>query len=187
MEALLWSYSTYMRLTMNTHNDNHGGHAASPAPRSGRRWLITAALAVAIGAAGAGFANAGAGLHGHPGHAGHMAMDPAAMDAHIDAMVAQFADGASPDQKARVAAIAKAAMADLRPAHEQFRRAHAQAHTLLMAPVIDRAALEQLRATQMQQADLISRRILAAVEDAAYVLTPAQRAAFADHLRHRMQ
>jgi Spy/CpxP family protein refolding chaperone len=167
---------------MNTHNDN----TAAPAPRAKWRWLITAALVLAAGAAGASFANGGPGLPGHHGRAGHMAMDPAAMDAHIDKMVEQFAADASPDQKARVAAIAKAAMADLRPAHEQFRQAHARAHELLMAPVIDRAALEQLRAAQMQRMDFISRRILAAVEDAADVLTPEQRAKLAEHLRAHM-
>jgi Spy/CpxP family protein refolding chaperone len=167
---------------MNTPNDN----TSVPAPRAKWRWLIAASLVVAAGAAGASFASGGAGLPGHHGRAGHMAMDPAAMDAHIDKMVEQFAADASPDQKARVAAIAKAAMAELRPAHEQFRQAHARAHELLMAPVIDRAALEQLRATQMQRMDFISRRILAAVEDAADVLTPEQRAKLAEHLRARM-
>jgi Spy/CpxP family protein refolding chaperone len=173
---------------MNTHGDNQAGHAAAPTSRSGRRWLIAAALAVAAGAGAAGTSFASSGqfpLH-RPGHAGHMAMDPAAMDAHIDKMVAQFADGASPDQQARIAAIAKAAVAGLRPVHEQFRQAHARAHELLMAPVIDRAALERLRAEQMQRMDVISRRILAAVEDAAEVLTPEQRAKFAEHLRQHM-
>ena len=167
---------------MKTHNDNN---AAAAATRSGRRWLIAAALAVAVGAAGASFASGG-GLPGHHGRAGHMAMDPAAMDAHIDRMVTQFAADASPDQRMRVAAIAKAAMADLRPAHTQFSQAHRHAHELLMAPVIDRAALEQLRAEQMQRMDFISRRILAAVEDASDVLTPEQRAKFAAHLKARM-
>jgi Spy/CpxP family protein refolding chaperone len=171
---------------MNIHNDTPASHAASSAPRPGQRWLIAAAFAVALSAAGASFAGAGAGLLSLPGHAGHMAMDPAAMDMHIDKMVAHMAAGASPDQKARVAAIAKAAMADLRPAHQQLHQAQTQAHALLMAPVIDRAALEQLRATQMQQADVISRRVLAAVEDAADVLTPEQRISFAAHLKHRM-
>jgi Spy/CpxP family protein refolding chaperone len=115
-----------------------------------------------------------------------MSMDPAAMEAHIDKMVEQFAGDASADQKARLAAIAKAALADLRPAHEQFRQAHARAHELLTAAVIDRAALEQLRVAQMQRMDFISRRILAAVEDAADVLTPEQRAKFAEHLRAHM-
>jgi Spy/CpxP family protein refolding chaperone len=171
---------------MNTHHDNQTSHATAPASRSGRRWLLAAALALAAGAAGASLAAGGTGLLGHPGHAGHTAMTPAAMDTHIDKMVAQLTAGASPDQKARVAAIAKAAMADLLPAHEQFHHAQQQAHELLMAPVIDRAALEQLRVTQVQQADAISRRVLLAVEDAAEVLTPEQRAAFADHLKHRM-
>lgn len=174
---------------MNIHNDKQTGHAASPASRSGRRWLIAAALAVAVSAAGASFADVGAGLLSHAGdagHAGHMAMDPAAMASHIDKMVEHLPAGVSADQKARVAAIAKAAMADLRPAHAQLRRAHAQAHTLLLAPALDRVALEQLRATQMQQADVISRRLLAALEDAAEVLTPEQRVAFAEHLKHRM-
>lgn len=168
---------------MKTHNDDNG--TALPA-RSGRRWLIAAALILAVGGAGASFANGGPGLADHHRHAGLMAMDPAAMDAHIDKLVEQVAADSSPDQKARVAAIAKSAVADLRPAHEQFRQAHARAHELLMAPVVDRAALEQLRVAQMQRMDFISRRILAAVEDAADVLTPEQRAKFAEHLKSRM-
>jgi protein CpxP len=53
--------------------------------------------------------------------------------------------------------------------------------------VIDRAALEQLRAEQMGRMDLMSRRMLSAMEDAADVLTPEQRAKFAEHLRAHMQ
>lgn len=175
---------------MNTHDDSKPGNTTVPAARPGRRWLVAAALAVAAGAAGVSLANGLPALPGHHGHGGHgalMAMDPATMDAHIDKMVEQFAADASPDQKARVAAIAKAAMADLRPMHEQFRQAHARAHALLTAAVIDRAALEQLRAEQMQRMDLMSRRALAAAEDAADVLTPEQRVKFAEHLKAHMQ
>ena len=171
---------------MNTHNDNK----PATAPRTRRRWLVAAALTVAAGAAGVSLANALPALPGHHGHHGHaalMAMDPAEMDAHIDKMIDQFAADATPDQKARVAAIVKAAVADLRPTHEQFRQAHAQAHALLTAPVIDRLALERLRAEQMQRMDVMSRRMLAAVEDAADVLTPEQRARFAEHLKAHMQ
>jgi hypothetical protein len=105
---------------MNTHNHHQAGNAAVSTPRTGRRWLIAAALAVAAATAGVSFASDGPGLPHHPGHgghAGHMAMDPAAMDAHIDKMVAQFADGASPDQQARVAAIFKAAVGRRQPPH----------------------------------------------------------------------
>jgi Spy/CpxP family protein refolding chaperone len=178
---------------MNTHDDSKPGNTTVPAARPKRRWLVAAALAVAAGAAGVSLANGLPALPGHHGHGGHgmhgalMAMDPAAMDAHIDKMVEQFAADASPDQKARVAAIAKAAVADLRPTHEAFRQAHARAHALLTAPVIDRGALEQLRAEQMQRMDVMSRRALAAVEDAADVLTPEQRVKFAEHLKAHMQ
>jgi periplasmic protein CpxP/Spy len=172
---------------MNTHNDSKPGSTAVPAARATRRWLVAAALAVAAGVAGISMAHGLPTLPGHHGHASHMAMDPAAMDAHIDKMVEQFAADASPDQKARVAAIAKAAMADLRPMHEEFRQAHARAHALLTAPLIDRAALEQLRVEQMQRMDLMSRRALAAMEDAADVLTPEQRVKFAEQLKAHMQ
>jgi Spy/CpxP family protein refolding chaperone len=156
---------------MNTHNDTNSNDAVTP--RSGRRWRIAAALVLAAGAVGTSFAVGGPAVHGHRGH---MAMGPAAMDAHIDKMVEQCATDASADQKSRLSAIAKAAVADVRPAHAQLRQGHARAHELLVAPVIDRAALEQLRAAQMQRMDAISRRLLAAVEDGADVLTPEQRA-----------
>jgi protein CpxP len=163
---------------MKTHQDTNTSHAAA-LPRAKRRWPIAAALAVAAAALWAGVASGGPLLHGHHGHA---AMSPAAVSAHIDKMVDQCAAGASADQKARIAAIANAAVADLGPVHEQFRKSHADAHALLMAPSIDRAALEQWRAGQMQRIDLMSRRVLAAVEDGAEQLTPEQRAACAGQL-----
>jgi len=179
---------------MNTHNDNHAGDAVASAaatttaavPRVGRRWLIAAALAVAAAAAGSSFASGGPGLPGHFHHSAHIPADPAAMAAHVDKMIEQFAADASPYQKARLAAIAKSALADLGPAHAQLRQAHVRAHELLMAPAVDRTALEQLRVEQMQRIDQISRRVLAAVEDAADVLTPAQRARFAEQLHSHM-
>jgi protein CpxP len=158
---------------------NDANHAAAAVPRSRRRWTIAAVLALAAGTVCASFASGGPVLHGHHGH---MAMSPAAMQAHIDKMIAQCAADASEDQKARLAAIANAAVADLRPVHQQFRDDHARAHTLLTAQSIDRAALEQWRAAQMQRIDFMSRRVLAAVEDSAELLTPEQRAQCAGRL-----
>jgi Spy/CpxP family protein refolding chaperone len=148
-----------------------------------RRGLIAAALVVAVAGAGASFA--GSGIH-PPRHGDPMAMAPAAMDAHIDQVIAQLLGDATPERQAKVAAIAKRAMADLRPLHEQRRQTYARAHALLMAPVVDRAALEQQRAAQVQGFDAGSRRILEAVADAADVLTPEQRLRFAGHLRQLM-
>lgn len=152
-------------------------------PRA-KRWMIAAALAVASAAAGLGIANGAPSLHGHSVHV--VTLSPEAMDAHIDKMVELCAASASPDQKMRLAGIAKAAVADLRPVHQQFAAEHARAHALLMAPVIDRAALEQWRAAQMQRMDTMSRRVAVAVEDGAEVLTPEQRAACGGQLRALM-
>ena len=55
---------------MNAHHDNKTRRNTA---RAGRRWLIAAALAVAVGATGASFDNSGAGLPGHHGGAGPMA------------------------------------------------------------------------------------------------------------------
>jgi Spy/CpxP family protein refolding chaperone len=153
---------------------NSDSNTTTPAPRA-KRWLLAAALAVAAGAAGVSFAQGGQGLPFHHGHGGHHAMSPVAMEAHIDKLLDQCGADVSSDQKARVAAIAKAAIADFSTSQEQFAKVHARAHELLMAPVIDRVALEQLRAAHIQRMDEISRRFVAEMEDAADILTPAQR------------
>jgi len=53
--------------------------------------------------------------------------------------------------------------------------AHSQVIQLMSQPVIDRAAVEQLRATQMAALDAASKRLTLAFEDASEVLTPEQR------------
>ena len=56
----------------------------------------------------------------------------------------------------------------------------------MSAPVIDRAALEQIRASQLQLAEQLSLRITQALADTAEVLTPEQRAALAERIQRRM-
>jgi Spy/CpxP family protein refolding chaperone len=152
--------------------------------------MIAAALVAAIGAtgaAGASYAGTGFGGHGHGhGRGHHGPMDPASVAKHIDKMVERIAGDGTPQQKARLAEIAKSAFADLQPVHGQFRAAHKRAHELLMQPTIDRVALEKLRAEQIERADMVSKRILAAVADAAEVLTPEQRVRFHEHMKKRM-
>jgi periplasmic protein CpxP/Spy len=94
--------------------------------------------------------------------------------------------GGTPQQKDRLVAIAMAALADLRPLREQMRKSRQRGLELLATPVIDRRALEQVRATQMQLADAKSRRTLQAMAEAAEVLTPEQRLKVAERLKQRM-
>jgi Spy/CpxP family protein refolding chaperone len=115
-------------------------------------------------------------------HGEHRKMDPAKAAERFDRMIKRLVPDATPEQKARLQAIAKSAFEDLRPLREKNRAAHAESMKLLAQPTIDRAALERVRQTQQQLADQRSRRITQAFADAAEVLTPAQRTVAAEKL-----
>lgn len=156
-------------------------------PRTGRRWMIAAALVAAIGATGAAGASMAAEGFGHMHKRGHHGpVDAATAAKHIDKIIDKVVPDATAQQKARLTEIAKSAFADMMPVRAQLRDAHKRAHELLMAPVVDRLALESLRAEQMARMDALSKRMLAAVTDAADILTPEQRTRFHEHMKKRM-
>lgn len=159
---------------------------------SRRRFFRRATIATLIGTLAAGV-GARAWAHGGPGGwhrgGGFMGgqMDPAAMDQRIERMVKHFAVevNATPEQTAKLTEIAKAAAKDLRPMREKVRDARKRGMELLSAPTIDRAAIERLRAEQIQAADVASRRLSQALADTAEVLTPEQRKQFAERFQRR--
>ena len=160
---------------------------------SKRRFFRRATIAAVLASVAATFAGAAAWAHsgGHGGgfHRGFMggSMDPAKADERIERMVKHFAVevNATPEQTAKLTQIAKAAGKDLRPLREKARDARKRGMELLSAPTLDRAAIERLRAEQMQAADAVSKRMSLAFADAAEVLTPEQRAALVGRLeRH---
>ncbi|MEO7390832.1 MAG: periplasmic heavy metal sensor [Ramlibacter sp.] len=151
---------------------------ATPLPHNNRRrWFAALAAASGLGLLGAQVQAQG---WGHP--------DPAERARRLDWRIGRMLQevGGTPQQKDRLVAIAAAAMADLKPLRDQMRQARRAGIDLLAATVIDRRALEQLRATQMQVADARSRRQVQAFADAADVLTPEQRLKVAEHLKQRM-
>ncbi len=163
-------------------NKEHSSVSPSvPKPGSGRRWLLAVALVAGVGAG-----EAMAGLHGGHGGARHHAMDPAKAAQHLEHMITRIAPDATPEQKARLKEIGSAAFADLKPLRAELRETHKRVHELLMAPTVDRAALEALRAQQVQRFDAVSKRMTSAIADAAEVLTPEQRVRFAEHMKKRM-
>jgi len=109
-------------------------------------------------------------------------LSPAQIDDRIDRMTKHMAIelDATADQQAKLANIAKAAVADLRPLHEKAHATRAEAVTLLTAPSIDRSAIERLRAEKIGLAETASKRIAQALADAADVLSPEQRRKIAD-------
>jgi periplasmic protein CpxP/Spy len=169
---------------------------ASPRQRNGRRGtFLIALLAVAVlaGLGGSMLSSAfgqGVSWHRISWHSGGMfggPLTPAQIDDRIDRMTKHMAIelDATQDQQVKLANIAKAAVADLRPLKEKAQGARAQAVTLLTAPTVDRTAIERLRAEQIGVAETASKRIAQALADAAEVLNPEQRRKVADWMAHR--
>jgi Spy/CpxP family protein refolding chaperone len=158
-------------------------------PRRGRTTgFVIALLAVAVvaGLTGNMLRTAfGQGFAWHAWHDGAFMggpLTPAQIDDRIDRATKHMAIelDASADQQAKIAGIAKAAVADLRPLQERLQAARGQALALLTAPSIDRSAIERLRAEQIGLAEAASKRIAQAVADASEVLNPDQRRKIAD-------
>lgn len=161
------------------HCSRHGGHR-----RRGRFFLVLLAALVAGGVGGyigKSFAHG----HGVMGLSG----DPAKVDERVERMVKRFASkvDATPEQQQKLAAIAKGAAKDIAPVRDKLRDAKKLAMELARAPAIDRAALEKLRADQLQLADTVSRRMTQALADAAEVLTPEQRQKITGRMAERME
>jgi periplasmic protein CpxP/Spy len=157
---------------------NRNGH------RRGR-FLFTLAVALVAGLAGGYVGKSFA--HGGPGHwRDGMPADPAKMDLRVERMVKRFASkvDASAEQKEKLAAIAKSAVKDLAPLREKAQAARKQAIGLLAGASVDRAAIERLRAEQIQLADAGSKRLTQALADSADVLTPEQRKKLAERMQH---
>ena len=111
-------------------------------------------------------------------------LDPAQVEKKIDRIagwIVEDLDG-TPEQQAKLAAIAKDAAKDLEPLHGELVAGREEVVAILTAEKVDRAALEAHRARHVQQMDDASRRLVAAVAEAADVLTPAQRRKAAEKL-----
>ena len=140
----------------------------SPKPR----WFRRVALAIGLVATGAAlpvlgaYAHVGAHMEMMGGH--RMAM------AHVQKMLSDV--GASDDQKSKIEAILKSGLEPVEKLHGNMGATHKSLHDLLTAPVIDRDALERLRASEIASLDTVSRSAIKAMADAADVLQPAQRA-----------
>lgn len=161
---------------------------ALPRGRAPRRWAIAATVATLIAAGSwAGISQASDGeAFGGGHHHGMGDMNPEMASKHIDKMIAHLLGDATPEQQAKVKALATAAFADLQPLQAKRRAAHQEGIQVLSEATVNRSALEQVRATEMQLADQSSRRITQALGDIADVLTPAQRVRLAEHLHQRM-
>jgi Spy/CpxP family protein refolding chaperone len=159
----------------------------APADSPRRRFFRRAAIATLVTAAASGIGfKALAYGHGWGGwHRGGFLgahLDPARLDEHLDRMLKHLyvEVDATPAQQLQLGPIVKAAARDLLPMRDRMREARQQAVALLAEPTVDRAALEVLRAGQLQLAEQASRRLTQALADVADVLTPEQRRQLAE-------
>lgn len=168
-------------------------------PKRMRRFALAGLAAAAAVAAftltpvGNAFARPGHGGCGGPMDMPMMGMganvDPKVSDARMDGMLKfMLADAnATQAQRDQIASLMKAARADVAPTFQKLRDGHLKLMDLFAAPKIDRTAIEQLRNEQTQLHETVSQRMLKAMEDAAEVLTPEQRAKLAAAHRARME
>ena len=121
----------------------------------------------------AGFSS---GMHGGD-HKRFADWSDAEIEARIERMVkpAAIEIDATQEQQVKITALVTAAAKDLKPVHDQMRATGKKIHDLLLADTIDRAALEQLRAERLADAERISKNLISALADVAEVLSPEQR------------
>jgi len=160
-------------------------------PQPPRRWgktILAAALLVGLGGAG-GFA---LGAHKAASFAWHV-MEPGRLtpeetasmvDRKVNRVLSRV--DATDEQKAKVAAIAKATIADLSKLGFTPRESRIKFLQLFRADQIDAGAIEALRAEQSVKWEAATRRIAQAVAEAAQVLTPEQRRDLTERWQRRI-
>ena len=92
---------------------------------------------------------------------------------------------ATPEQEEKLEAIMDKLHDDVRPIIRGFRDTRDDVAKLLGAATIDRAAAEKLRAERVAAVEEASRKVTAALLDAAEVLTAEQRAELLEHFEDR--
>jgi Spy/CpxP family protein refolding chaperone len=171
----------------NNSNGNYEGpvidHDANETPNGGRygtSFIVGVGIAavIAIGA-GAAVAQGFKGGWGPGGMAGHMGMRFA--EHRFERVMDQI--DATDEQQDRIWAIVDRTRSEMRPMGREFRGMREEVAALLSAPTIDRAAVEALRVKRLAEVDAASKKAVAAVIEAAEVLTPEQRAKLAAEMK----
>ena len=176
-------------------NSQPTGPSPAPGPPEGRRgcgrhgrrrgWVLLT-IGLVTGVIGFGLGRATGRWHG-PGFGMHRQLDGEAIMRRAEAVTNRIlghVDG-TPEQKTKIAEIAKAAIKDLQPMRAAFHGARDKLAAALKAEKVDRAAIEQLRTEQVALGETASKRASQALTDAAEVLTPQQRATLVERWQRR--
>jgi Spy/CpxP family protein refolding chaperone len=101
---------------------------------------------------------------------------------HLHAVYEHLMATVSPEQAASMAAIGKAAHADLQALNQQALAAHRRKVDLLLQDRLDRVALDRARADEIEAADRLAQRIDGLLLNLAELMTPEQRAQLRNHV-----
>lgn len=104
-------------------------------------------------------------------------------DEHLGKLMHHLMARVDENQRARLVEIARRAKPELERFEQQAREARAPRAGVLLADVIDRQALEQIRSAEMQVAQERSLRVDQWLIEMASVLTPQQRARLLSELQ----
>ena len=88
-------------------------------------------------------------------------------------------------QRAQIKQIMQAARTDMKAQHQAGNKMRQQGLALFAAPNIDAAAVEALRVQMQAQHEAVSKRMSQTMVEVARVLTPEQRAKFAERMKKR--
>ena len=170
-----------------------GSDRAAASPRRASRIkkaAIATLVALAAGAGAVAWADGRAG-----GWGGHGMGGPAKMGGGYgmmgdgsrmsDRMLAGL--NATDAQRAQIRQIMQAAAADMKTQFEAGRALREQGLAIFSAPVVDAAAAESLRQQMVAHYDQMSQRMTQTMVAVANVLTPEQRAKFAERSKMRSQ
>lgn len=145
------------------------------------------ALAAGVGAAAwasgrggscGGYGMGGPGMMGGGGH-GMMFGSGRMTDRMLDGLDATEA------QRAQIRQITQAAAADMKTQFAGGRELREKGLAILTAPTVDAGAVEALRQQMLAEHDQMSRRMTETMVAVANVLTPEQRAKFAERMKLR--
>jgi periplasmic protein CpxP/Spy len=157
-------------------------HAPSGARRRFLTGVVTGGLLASLLAGGASMY-----VYAHPGRGGWFGADRGAVDPMIVGERAAFATDwilhrieASEEQRQQVQALVQTALQDLLPMRDQHHQYRQALHAALTQPTINRDTLGEIRRAELDLAEAASSRLVAAIADAAEVLTPEQRAKLAE-------
>jgi len=180
-------------MTIKEENKEQISGEHSGASRGVARWIVVAGLGLAA-AGGLGIASAVSDDFGGQARMAHMGWGGGGHGMRGDHGMGFGGAGfgrvlgqldLTDEQEDRLWKIMDDVRGEARPLFRDLRDTREDLAELLSAATIDRAAVEKLRAERIGQIDAASKRFATALADAAEVLTPEQRAKFAEEMEER--